>query len=500
MKKIKAFTLLIAIFIATNIYAQPVALDPTFGENGMVVIPNTSEIQLVEFDNSGNIIAAGYTINEGKYYLTIVKTDSDGVIDLSFGNNGVVNGTEISKMLRLSLKITDANKIFIAESFYADPSQSNDYRTTYMRFNEDGSVDETFGDHGKIIIDYSNPPFRNFSLNTENNDFLLFGGIDMNSYDPCILKYNYDGELDKNFGENGIVYLTDHETFKITPMVIKTLSDQSIFIGGFDHMDSWGATELAFCKLTSNGNLATDFANNGLWKMRISIAGMEEFEYFADVMEKSNGELVLLGTIYSIRASNNPKPVFVCNFHSNGGINENFGTDGFYYYRFGILPERIRPSAQKILQNGSKYIAAFQHDKIISINHNGTLDTAFNNTGVFVCENYAFEDVKLQGTNKLILGGRSNGNFALVRLNIPYTSEVSIKQNNYLNDLPLIFPNPAKDYLYFNAEKQFEIMDLQGRVLLKSEKPLQSVNVSHLKAGVYFIRFEGDRVGKFVKE
>ncbi|MCL2706491.1 MAG: T9SS type A sorting domain-containing protein, partial [Spirochaetaceae bacterium] len=64
----------------------------------------------------------------------------------------------------------------------------------------------------------------------------------------------------------------------------------------------------------------------------------------------------------------------------------------------------------------------------------------------------------------------------------------------------VVFPNPATDQLYFKKESKFEIMDIQGRVLLKNEKFVQSVNVNHLKAGIYFIKFEDNRVEKFVKK
>ena len=101
------------------------------------------------------------------------------------------------------------------------------------------------------------------------------------------------------------------------------------------------------------------------------------------------------------------------------------------------------------------------------------------------------KSLKHQGDNKLILAvfrleSYPTFRMFLARLNI--SPEVSIISNPYLDNSITIFPNPTKDYLYFNNEIKFEIMDTQGRVLLKSEKPVQSVNVSHLKAGVYFIK------------
>jgi len=185
--------------------------------------------------------------------------------------------------------------------------------------------------------------------------------------------------------------------------------------------------------------------------------------------------------------------VYVCSFSPDGTLNNDFGTDGIFYYSWYSNND----TREIIFQNGSKYVFGTRNT-MISLNQNGGLDTIFNNTGVFICENFCFQDLKSQRASKIILGGSSNNNFAIARLNIP--SDVSVKPYPYIDNSITIFPNPAKDYLYFDSEKQFEVFDIQGRMLLKSEKAMQSVNVSHLKAGIYFIRFENGQVKKFVKE
>ena len=74
-----------------------------------------------------------------------------------------------------------------------------------------------------------------------------------------------------------------------------------------------------------------------------------------------------------------------------------------------------------------------------------------------------------------------------------------LTQNSINEKFLNYFPNPANNYLYFNAEKQFEIFDLQEKILLHSENSVSSVNISHLNAGIYFVRFEDGNVTKFVK-
>ena len=71
-----------------------------------------------------------------------------------------------------------------------------------------------------------------------------------------------------------------------------------------------------------------------------------------------------------------------------------------------------------------------------------------------------------------------------------------------------IFPNPAKNYLHFKTEKQFEIFDIMGKKqMLRKTHQLNAesrkenvIDISNLKAGLYFIKFEDGCVEKFVKK
>ncbi|MCK9256043.1 MAG: T9SS type A sorting domain-containing protein, partial [Bacteroidales bacterium] len=61
-----------------------------------------------------------------------------------------------------------------------------------------------------------------------------------------------------------------------------------------------------------------------------------------------------------------------------------------------------------------------------------------------------------------------------------------------------IYPNPATDILHFNQAQTYEIFDIQGRVLKKSEAEQNSANISELKNGMYFIKIE-NKLFKFIK-
>jgi hypothetical protein len=178
MKTLKTLIALILFIMANNIYAQPVTLDSTFGENGMTKIPNTTEIRIIDFDNAGNIIAVGFTQEDEKEYLSIVKTNADGVIDQNFGIDGIITlEYPYLSTSQLALKITEANKIFITGVFLV--TSVNENKRLFMQFNEDGSLDESFGDNGKIVLEKTEISVE--AVNIENNNFVLMALLKINA-------------------------------------------------------------------------------------------------------------------------------------------------------------------------------------------------------------------------------------------------------------------------------------------------------------------------------
>ena len=499
------------LLLSAEAFAQPVTLDKTFGENGMTVIPNLGEIKLIDFDKQGNIVAMGATKIDGTDYLTIVKTNADGIVDETFGTNGKVTVLDFKFNIVgvFGLKITADNKIFITGNF-------DENKRVLMQFNENGSFDNTFGVNGKVIISMDN--FYVYLSNLENNNFIV--NIGWRWYDdddepiPFISKYNYEGEMDETFGNNGIVYLTNFETYKIQPRCIKTLSDQSIIIAGYDNSKP-SEFEVVFCKLDQSGNFVTDFANNGIWKMNIyddedHEIGFSKWELFDNVIEDNYGNIILVGYITMSSTA------FVCSFNPNGKINSDFGTNGFFYHNeLSYYGDFMNGYVPKILLHGRKYIIGAA-GSIIKISSNGTLNVSFNDNGMFTFENFTFRDMKLQRADKLILGGRSFGNSVITRLNIP--SDVSIKPYSNIENSVIVYPNPTTGELRItNYELRtaapvgassaklitnIEIFDVYGRKILSHASLLSSeatVNISHLPAGIYFVKITTD-AGEIVKK
>ena len=411
--KIFSFTISLLIFAgifwscSKDAEIQIDSLENSFGRNGTVIIPNTSEICLLDIDRHENIVAVGYTIvagSGGLYYLTIAKTDAKGTVDKNFGKNGLVKVTGYANSMPLGLRITNDNKIIILGDFTKVQFQGNE--AIMMRFNENGSVDNSFGDQGRISLNFRAGQI--LSVNLDNDEFMFVAKLEFDNNihtGYSISKYSYSGELDNSFGQNGVVYLTN----SIAPYCIKILNDGSILLAGT--YNKWPNTELGFCKLTADGSADSGFAQDGIWHMDLMQDFDIDHEYFSNILEDKDGNLILSGL--GIRNSQGwGNGGFLSKFSSQGELITSFGEDGFYgFYKGGFMP---------IFQIGDKYVTAGFHNnshKLISVTNDGSVGDY-----IYTCGMYYFQDMKLRGDNTIILGGgyltgyNYDANFALERV------------------------------------------------------------------------------------
>jgi len=418
--KISKFATILLFFLGVFTFCtkndvQTASLENSFGLNGRVIIPNTSEISSLDFDSHYNIVAVGYTLIEnGRCHLTIAKTKPNGTIDNNFGDNGLVKVTDYHDSSPMDLKVTNSNKILVIGSFTKIQFQGRE--TIMMRFNEDGTVDQSFGNNGKVNLDFNAGDI--ISLNFDSDDFMLIakyvfetietnGVLYRNLTGYSISKYNYEGVIDNSFGENGVVHLTN----SISTNCMKILNDGSIVVAGTYYVQP--ESELGMCKLTPKGELDATFADGGIWHMNIIEDLGWTNEVFSNILEDNNGSLILSGPGNYATFTSMIQP-FLSKFSANGKLDTSFGENGFYWFGNRLIHNPL-------LQIGDKYIVSSWHDernKIVCVNNKGTVAQ-----DVYTSEIYYLQDMKLFGKNQIILGGgykigdSYHANFALEKIN-----------------------------------------------------------------------------------
>src|SRR5690606_1430562 len=200
-----------------SIYSQRAGdLDSTFGVNGIVVTEMEEYQTAIDpyfFDgvkaifvlNDGKILCAG-TADSLKHFIT-ARYNEDGSIDESFGTSGFTIIENVGSLT--NAKITANGKLLLAG--YKD----NNF--VLVRLRNDGTVDSTFGDNGIVMHEVKDAGHSVFlqGLDIQNDNRILAQGSLLNdtfsSYMryQVVVRYHEDGSVDESFADNGqlILYL-----------------------------------------------------------------------------------------------------------------------------------------------------------------------------------------------------------------------------------------------------------------------------------------------------
>nr|WP_321227864.1 T9SS type A sorting domain-containing protein [uncultured Psychroserpens sp.] len=192
-------------------------LDNTFSDDGKqtLIINNRSEyFNDVDITFDGKIIASGGTVlasgsSQGR--MAIVRYLNNGELDTTFGNNGTVVLNILSgSCISHSLMSLPDGKSLISGYAVGNDIDGTPYVFSFatVRLDINGNLDPTFGNNGKAITVFTGGTSQIFKLKiSDSNEIFAVGRASQSGQaeDFAIAKYDYDGQLDINFGTNGLV-------------------------------------------------------------------------------------------------------------------------------------------------------------------------------------------------------------------------------------------------------------------------------------------------------
>ena len=233
------------------------SLDNTFGTNGKAItkfnaVPSIETVTSVGIQSDGKILAFGSTYNDGTI-LAFARYNTDGSLDNSFAGAGkdtiVIQGLTEPKVL----KIQDDGKILLL-------AYVSGFDLMVIRLNSDGSLDNTFGIGGKVIVDPTANDDYPYDMVIQNDGKIVICGTASGAYDIFIIRLNTDGTLDTTFDTDGIL-TTDHENGNQDAFAIALQSDGKIVIGG----RHFGFSEFFIvARYNTDGGLDVTFDSDGI--------------------------------------------------------------------------------------------------------------------------------------------------------------------------------------------------------------------------------------------
>lgn len=205
-------------------YDSTGALDPTFGTGGILLEPIGSSFEALAVQADGRILAGGTGI--------LARYHPDGSHDLTFGFGGVATTADIRDMVLLP----GGSIITVGASGTPGPTGTSDAQI--MKFDSAGSLDLTFGSAGIVTTDFGTVEVARAVAIAPNGDIVVGGGpLHLDPFEQFfgfLGRYDSSGNQDTGFAGTGTPGLA-------TPISdVATLSDGRILVAGSMFYDFFG--------------------------------------------------------------------------------------------------------------------------------------------------------------------------------------------------------------------------------------------------------------------
>jgi len=212
------------------------------------------------------------------------------------------------------------------------------------RFLPDGGLDTDFGEEGRVLTAFTDDPTlvdAAYGISGRSNGgFFLFGETCDGDYLICrlaVAAYLADGTLDDTFGEGGKV-ITDPggDSALSWPNRILTQPDGGLVAAGVVYQAS-GDVDIILLRYKSNGELDETFGDSGM-----TIQDFNEVEnYPQDMLQLPDGKILIAGGFSELaddQINYEPSDAYLARFTSDGELDTTFGGgDGFVVWDYDGL-------------------------------------------------------------------------------------------------------------------------------------------------------------------
>jgi uncharacterized delta-60 repeat protein len=174
-------------------------LDATFSDDGVAnanfAIQNIEDCFGLALDNVGNIYTSGFTtMNDMSWNASVVKFNSDGTVDTSFGTNGVALTDAGDYNQSQDIEWLANGQLIVSGSASTQGFMESDYMI--YRLNSNGTADTSFGTNGIALVPIltSNDEANGMAIQADGK--LILAGKSTNvTNDITVARFNYDAVI-----------------------------------------------------------------------------------------------------------------------------------------------------------------------------------------------------------------------------------------------------------------------------------------------------------------
>ena len=252
-----------SLTVRFNIDGTP---DTSFNGTGYRVVPlqpGTDDFFAgVTVHTDGTIVASGSVANANGD-ISLVRFLSDGSLDTSFDSDGIVVTAGAGNFYDAgyAVNVQSDGKILVGGYIY-----SGGYKSALLRYNTGGSLDATFGTGGIVLFNPGSGASYIDTFKVQGDGKIVVLGLHRpGSYysDLMVGRFNADGTADTSFNTTGTRLIVFGTAQNISATGLVVLSDGKIVVAGsaLDGADTDGFIR----KFNQNGSNDASFATAGVF-------------------------------------------------------------------------------------------------------------------------------------------------------------------------------------------------------------------------------------------
>ena len=420
-------TLALSWPFSNRVQASQGDLDPTFGIDGKVttdLFPGNDIAFALGVQPDGKLVVAGRTENNvSGFDFSLARYNSNGSLDPSFGLDGKVTTDFFGNSDNaVAVAIQSDGKIVAAGPVFDAPG--NNILFGLARYNTNGSLDSTFGSGGKVIGGGRTPT----SILIQPDGRIVVGGNIIgsglpNNLDFDLVRYNPNGTLDETFGSGGKV-TTDFSGIEDSVLALALQPDGRIVAAGVAFRFAPTA-DFALARYKPNGKLDGSFGTGGKLTTNFNLDNEEALA----VSIQPDGKILAAGMTHVAGANFDSA---VVRYNQDGSLDSAFGAGGKvttdFSGAFDIAKAiAVQPNGKIVVSGWAQSSITGKFDfGLARYNSNGSLDPTFGSGGRVTTDFFGEDDtpfaMALQADGKIVIAGEATlggvNRFALARYEI----------------------------------------------------------------------------------
>jgi uncharacterized delta-60 repeat protein len=493
------------------LHAQALVEDPTFSVDGMMTLNlagggayfNTGKEIIVLPD--GRIVIAGHVIISSVNYFAIARLNSDGTFDTTFDSDGYrLDNISIDGSTLGDLALQSDGKLVAVGSLQT----ISDKDFVVVRYNTDGSLDNTFAVNGVLTVDPNGYDDEGLAISVQNDGKLVIAGNSFNlsgETDVTVIRINADGTLDPSFNSTGFL-ISDVAGGDDVATDILALDDSRVLVSGYSFSGVSTNDDFLLISLNSDGTFDNTFGVSGVTKTNVGSAS----DRAQTIAIQDDNKILMSGQIWVYTGGEWNTEIGIVRYNEDGTLDNTFSGDGKFVTpmigtttSFDMIYSTIVDPDGKILLGGGSLTNDYSMYTfvILRLNANGTLDDTFEGDGFYESNNFSFgyiDDFVFQPDGKLIALGTASSEFAIVRYN--FVNDLNVGPD-YIDLGTQVYPNPSTglfnlEFNHSSSIQSIQLYNAAGDLILSNDglKDLKqlTIDIQNHADGFYFLHIISD--------